>query len=152
MTASPFELSCPSKSVSLHMHAHVYMCTHTCTYTHEHMHPHMGVCVHTQPQDAGVVQPAPPLLWSIFTPVSVVGDKEELRKISAIWGRERSTPWKDLGEIVQLQGKEVHCYRILDVEKGVRPWTGPEDSSLCSCPLFNPIAFREAISSGPVFH
>lgn len=113
MTASPFKLSCPSKSVSVHMHACVYMCVHARIHTHEHMHPHMGVCAHTQPQDAGMVQPAPPLLWSIFTPISVVGDKEELRKISGIWGREQGTPWKDLGGIVQLQGKEVHCSRTL---------------------------------------
>lgn len=109
MPTSPFELSCPSKSVYAHTH----------TYIHEQLHPHMGVRAHTQPRDADMVQPAPPLLWSIFTPVSVVGDKEQLRKISGIWGRERGTPWKDLGEIVQLQGKKVHCYRTLDVEKGV---------------------------------
>lgn len=112
----------------------------------------MGVRTHTQPRDADMVQPAPPLLWSIFTPVSVVGDKEQLRKISGIWGRERGTPWNDLGEIVQLQGKEVHCYRTLDVEKEEWPWAGPEGSSLWSCPLLIPIEFREAISSGPVFH
>lgn len=67
------------------------------------------------------MQPAEPLLLSVYfyfcsSHWGQRGAKEDSWDLGQ-GGKHRS--WKDLGEIVQLQGKEIHDYMALDMEKGV---------------------------------
>lgn len=143
MAPSPFLLSCPPKSVFIQ--AYMYPNTRAHKYAHR--------CTCTQSQKVGTVLPAALVCLFLFW-IQSLGTKRSLGRFLGFGARTgRYRPWKDLGKIRQLQGKEGTFLQGFEYrEGGVTRKQGLKDCSLWSGPLLVLTVFREIINFGQVFH